>query len=181
MDPNREAYPFAGALCVAAGELLTRLHEVTGPPPTSAEDLSDHDRALAVAAAAGYGASAACAALAGRLLLIERAASRALIPEVAEAGLPEAGITTLDPVESRAWRQTVWAAAATRVELERCAAALSAQGAPDMPGVVRELARLIDYVDELTGVLERIEPQSGPDAETERTTTTTDPTGSPTA
>ena len=134
MDPNREAYPFAGALCVA-GELLTRLHEVAGPPPTSAEDLSDHDRALAVAAAAGYGASAACAALAGRLLLIERAASRALIPEVAEAGLPEAGITTLDPVESRAWRQTVWAAAATRVELERCAAALSAQGAPDMPGV----------------------------------------------
>ena len=167
MDPNREAYPFAGALSVSAADLLSRLHEVAGTPPVSAAELSADDRAMAVAAAATYGAAAACCALAGRLLLMQRATSRAMIPEVTDAALPEVGVTTLDPVDSHAWRSTVWAAAATRVELERCATAWSSEFAPNAPAVVVELARLIEYVDQLTSVLERIEPKHSSDAETE--------------
>lgn len=159
MDPKREAYPFAGALCVAAGDLLARVHEAAGPPPSGdAEDLDGDRRRLAAAAAAGYGAAAACAALSARLLLIEREAMRDRLPEVGVPARYELGVTTLEATESRVWQATVRAAAAARGELATAAALWAVDGLAEHDGVSAAVTRLVSYVDELLPVLERIEP-----------------------
>jgi hypothetical protein len=159
MDPKREAYPFAGALCVAAGDLLARIHEVAGPPPVgSADELDEDRRALAAAAAAGYGAAAACAALSGRLLLMARDATREQLPRVRISRRFELGVTVLEATETRAWRSTVRAAAAARDEVEICREVWSADEFDDASDVLGAVGRLASYIDELTLVLERIEP-----------------------
>jgi len=162
MDAKREAYPFAGALCVAAGNLMTAVHQAAGSPPTDdVDDLSADDRRLWTAAGVAYGAAASCAALSARLLLVEREALREHVAEIDAPRRFELGVTTLEATEARAWRATVRAAAAARAELARCAALYSArERGSDVADTVRQLT---DYVDELAAVLERIEPNAAPE------------------
>jgi hypothetical protein len=161
MDAKREAYPFAGALCVTAGALLAQIHDAAGPPPARAGfHLPDDQRGLAVAAATGYGAAAACAALSARLLLIEREMTCEQLPEVPRSRALELGVTIVESTEAQAWRATVRAAAAARAELEVCVGAWS--GGKELTNAAEVVAtanRLIAYIDELVAVLERIEPE----------------------
>jgi hypothetical protein len=157
MDPKREAYPFAGALSVTAGNLLAQVHESAGAPPSAdASEWTADQRTLWAAAGRAYGAIAACSAVAARLLLIEKEALRQQVPEVGVPQRFELGATTLEASEARAWAATVRAAAAARGELAGCLSAWV-----DLPGadrILRLTGQLIDYVDELAAVFERIEP-----------------------
>lgn len=157
VDVKREAYPFAGALCVAAGNLLTSLHQIAGSPPTTgAQDLPGEARRLWTAVGVTFGAAASCAALSARLLLMERESLREQLTEIDAPLRFEFGVTTLEGTESRAWRGTVRAAAAARTELARCAGLWPSQEFGDaVPAAIQHLAA---YVDELVAVLERTEP-----------------------
>jgi hypothetical protein len=157
MNAKHEVYPFAGALCVTTGKLLTAVHRAAGPPPSAdGGELLDSDRRLRTAAGVAYGAAAACSALSARLLLVEREALRERVAEIDAPRSLELGVTALDATETASWRSTVRAAAAAAAELSRCADLWSVQNAAE--GVQDLIFQLAAYVDELVAVLERIEP-----------------------
>ena len=156
MHPQRQLYALAGAMSVEAAELLKTVHRLVGQPG-DVSDIPPRRRGLLSAAARTYGAIAACNALTGRVLLMERDAACCRLGEVYSPHLPIIGATALEESEPSTWRGTVRASAAALAELAASRDAwrsTTEEGEAALQGV----EALMRYVDEVASVLEAVDP-----------------------